>query len=351
VQQCRHIHYTLLNEVDPQLSMYLRDLQIEPHLYALRWVRIMLAQVFPLHEILILWDAILAFDNNVQLLDWLCVAMLVNIRHLILGKDYSSCMQLLFNYTQTNDPRYLVATAIQLQVRYQQLLNTPNRPPPSPNLRLSVSLPPTPTAPSASSRPTSPTNASSKQQQQPPKPKTDKKSILEPLTSTFKSMFAEDPLYELQKLRDEQIHTANRLDRVVYSLQNLQNSYAVGDEDQTNNDNTSKRDDQNDVEILQQAIEELIQIKEVLMDIATSGERKFSNKSNSNSTINNIYNFTPISNELQQKQQTPQVENNVVETNASNTQEVANANNNNNTANIYERVLSIDPLSIFRSKK
>ncbi len=46
-----------------------------------------------------------AWGRQLELLDWLCVAMLETVRHLILGKDFSNCMQTLFSYPQVSDPK------------------------------------------------------------------------------------------------------------------------------------------------------------------------------------------------------------------------------------------------------
>eukprot|EP01113_Clastostelium_recurvatum_P035844 TRINITY_DN5037_c0_g1_i6.p1 TRINITY_DN5037_c0_g1~~TRINITY_DN5037_c0_g1_i6.p1 ORF type:complete len:377 (+),score=89.12 TRINITY_DN5037_c0_g1_i6:538-1668(+) len=224
VNQCRYIHFTLLEAVDPHLASYLKDLAIEPHLYMLRWLRILLAQVFPLPDLLLLWDGIFAWGKQAELLDWLCVSMLATIRHLLLGKDYSICMQTLFNYPPTSDPRILLTTAVHMLDKYNKIKTRDKTPKPT--------VAPLAPAPSTDSLNTKMIGST--------------KALLQPLTtsltSTFKQMFvADDPELELARLRTTQLHMANRLDRIVYILQNTPSE-----------------------ESLKSAVEELCQIKQTL---------------------------------------------------------------------------------------
>eukprot|EP00026_Physarum_polycephalum_P003507 Phypoly_transcript_03520.p1 GENE.Phypoly_transcript_03520~~Phypoly_transcript_03520.p1 ORF type:complete len:693 (+),score=141.32 Phypoly_transcript_03520:98-2080(+) len=257
VQQCRHIHYNLLNEVEPHLSRYLRDLQIEPHLYMLRWVRILLTQVFALPDVLIIWDGIFAFGNNAVLLDWLCVAMLVTIRHLVLGQDYSRCMQLLFNYPQDQDVRVLVKTALTLYTKFQQQrqispakssssnLSAPKPTTNTVTVKPATSAKPIPPKPSATT-PQAPRSSPPVLRERAPSPPKDpqypqlfqeplprapappsapqkQKSILQQIFSPDGSVVSAGN-EEAQYLRNTAAHMANRLERVLFLLGSLQST-------------------------------------------------------------------------------------------------------------------------------
>ena len=45
-----------------------------------RWVRLLFGREFPFEQLLILWDTIFAFDPSLELIDLICVAMLIRIR-------------------------------------------------------------------------------------------------------------------------------------------------------------------------------------------------------------------------------------------------------------------------------
>jgi TBC1 domain family protein 5 len=74
------IQSTLLAQVDPDLSSKLNELQIEPQMYCLRWLRVMFSRELPWEETLQLWDGIFAEDPTLRIVEWVCVALLLRIR-------------------------------------------------------------------------------------------------------------------------------------------------------------------------------------------------------------------------------------------------------------------------------
>lgn len=47
---------------------------------ASRWIRLLLGREFPFEQLLELWDALFAVDPTLDLIDLICVAMLIRIR-------------------------------------------------------------------------------------------------------------------------------------------------------------------------------------------------------------------------------------------------------------------------------
>lgn len=45
-----------------------------------RWIRLLFGREFPLSELLEVWDSLFAEDPDLQLVDYICVAMLLRIR-------------------------------------------------------------------------------------------------------------------------------------------------------------------------------------------------------------------------------------------------------------------------------
>lgn len=45
-----------------------------------RWIRVLFGREFPFDDLLALWDTLLAEDPNLDLIDMVCVAMLLRIR-------------------------------------------------------------------------------------------------------------------------------------------------------------------------------------------------------------------------------------------------------------------------------
>lgn len=98
----------MLSEKDPELEERLRVLNIQPQLYMLRWVRIMFAQVFPLLDLLVFWDAIFAVGPPYRLVDHICVTLLLLVRDSIIGHELSDALSVLFHYPHTTVPSKLI---------------------------------------------------------------------------------------------------------------------------------------------------------------------------------------------------------------------------------------------------
>ncbi|GAM24107.1 hypothetical protein SAMD00019534_072820 [Acytostelium subglobosum LB1] len=282
VDQCFEIFHQL-SIVDPHLHTYLKDMSIEPHLYSLRWLRILLAQVFPIHSLLMLWDAI--FRDSLELLNNICIAMLLVIRDSLIGKDYSECLQLLFNYPMTHDPTSLLFTAYTVAERIKTIkaenphVNYDFKPvpkeAPKPKQRphynmssqskksatisygssssssassgqsLSAAAPVTRLSNSSSA--VAPPSVTTAPANPPPKPSSSG-GFFSAVASTVKMLVTElnemDTAGEVETLKERQIHVSNRIERLIYIVETLRN-----------NDN---------VETVQSVQEELKSIKKVL---------------------------------------------------------------------------------------
>ncbi|CAI6088749.1 unnamed protein product [Clonostachys chloroleuca] len=98
VERSQFIHQVCLQKVDPELASHLTSIEILPQIFLIRWVRLLFSREFPFEQFLVLWDTIFAVDPTLQLIDLICVAMLVRIRWQLLEADYSVCLQLLLKY-------------------------------------------------------------------------------------------------------------------------------------------------------------------------------------------------------------------------------------------------------------
>lgn len=87
--------YILLKEVDPQLYSYLLHANISPSAYLFKWLRLLFSREFALHQVIRIWDFLFA---NFELIDFVCVAMLLNIRHDLLKADPQHAVTLLTHY-------------------------------------------------------------------------------------------------------------------------------------------------------------------------------------------------------------------------------------------------------------
>ncbi|PWW74436.1 RabGAP/TBC [Tuber magnatum] len=118
VEKSKYIHEHLLMAVDPELSEHLKALDVLPQVFLIRWIRLLFGREFPFEELLEVWDALFAEDPNLQLVDHVCVAMLLRVRWQLMGADYSTALTLVLRYpspTAPDLPATFVADAIYIR--------------------------------------------------------------------------------------------------------------------------------------------------------------------------------------------------------------------------------------------
>ncbi|KAI1710953.1 rab-GTPase-TBC domain-containing protein [Ditylenchus destructor] len=124
-RKLEYIYNDLLYNVDGELYERLVRLEIAPQIYGIRWLRLLFGREFPLHDLLFLWDTI--FSTDTTFVDYVFVALLVQIRHLLLGPDcdYTTCIQYLMRYPPTADIQSFIQLALHLRSpkKYPKPLN------------------------------------------------------------------------------------------------------------------------------------------------------------------------------------------------------------------------------------
>ena len=82
IQRSKRIHEEYLYRVDPELAHHLAAIEILPQIFLIRWIRLLFGREFPFEEVLSLWDILFAEDPALDLVDLICVSMLLRIRWL-----------------------------------------------------------------------------------------------------------------------------------------------------------------------------------------------------------------------------------------------------------------------------
>ena len=80
VKRSRRIHEDYLYRADPELAEHLAAIEILPQIFLIRWIRLLFGREFPFDEVLALWDILFAEDPTLDLVDLICVSMLLRIR-------------------------------------------------------------------------------------------------------------------------------------------------------------------------------------------------------------------------------------------------------------------------------
>ncbi|KAI8379875.1 rab-GTPase-TBC domain-containing protein [Choanephora cucurbitarum] len=97
--------------IDPYLYQHLENFGIEPQLYGIRWIRLLFGREFEIHELLKLWDAIFAQDRTLEIVEYVCLAILLRMRDQLLNKDYAECLSMLMRPSEQMKPAGLVEQA------------------------------------------------------------------------------------------------------------------------------------------------------------------------------------------------------------------------------------------------
>ncbi|KAL4950080.1 rab-GTPase-TBC domain-containing protein [Aspergillus filifer] len=98
VIQCEHIHNDLLGATDLELADHLQALDILPQIFLTRWMRLLFGREFPFQDMLMTWDLLFAEGLRLELIEFVCVAMLLRVRWQLLVADSSTALTTLLRY-------------------------------------------------------------------------------------------------------------------------------------------------------------------------------------------------------------------------------------------------------------
>lgn len=108
----------MLLQVDPELSRHLKNIDILPQIFLMRWIRLLFGREFPFDDVLSMWDLIFAEDPALELVDHICVTLLLRSRWNLLEADYNAALSLLLKYNEHDGlttPQVYVMDAIYLR--------------------------------------------------------------------------------------------------------------------------------------------------------------------------------------------------------------------------------------------
>ncbi|KAE8349852.1 rab-GTPase-TBC domain-containing protein [Aspergillus coremiiformis] len=98
VSQCEYIHNDLLMTTDLELADHLQALEILPQIFLTRWMRLLFGREFQFQDVLIVWDFLFSEGLRPELIDFVCIAMLLRIRWQLLEADSSTVLTMLLRY-------------------------------------------------------------------------------------------------------------------------------------------------------------------------------------------------------------------------------------------------------------
>lgn len=82
----------ILMKVDPDLHAHLANEGLNPQIYSLRWLMLLMAQEFEINNVIRLWDTVLADHDRFTFVNFICVAMVLNKRDYLMQNEFSECL-------------------------------------------------------------------------------------------------------------------------------------------------------------------------------------------------------------------------------------------------------------------
>ncbi|RKF79388.1 TBC1 domain family member 5 [Golovinomyces cichoracearum] len=118
IKKSQRIHEVYLAQLDPELANHLSQINVLPQIFLIRWIRLLFGREFCFSQLLSLWDVLLVEGPSLNLVDMVCVAMLLRIRWQLIETGSSSALRLLLNYPSMkapHKPKHLVDDALFLR--------------------------------------------------------------------------------------------------------------------------------------------------------------------------------------------------------------------------------------------
>ncbi|KAF2805156.1 RabGAP/TBC [Mytilinidion resinicola] len=102
----KRIFEEYLPMADPSLAAHLKKVDIVPQIFLMRWIRLLFGREFSFNEVLVMWDIIFAEDSSLELVDFICIAMLLRIRWDLVEADTNTAFTLLLRYPEPDNPPF-----------------------------------------------------------------------------------------------------------------------------------------------------------------------------------------------------------------------------------------------------
>jgi len=128
VHRAAYIQEELLPQFHPQVFNHLKSLQVEPHIYMMRWLRCILVREFKIVQALQVWDSIFGYHyqhppatKKLEMLDYMCITMIINLSQELIEIDNNGmALGKLLRYPPTENINQFINTC------HEEVLNVLN---------------------------------------------------------------------------------------------------------------------------------------------------------------------------------------------------------------------------------
>ena len=118
--KCTKIIKDYLKIYDQQLFDSLNKNEVDCTTFLQKWLKCLLCREFSYEDTFTFWDAIfvenyIKNNYNFDFLDFICVAMIENIKNRLMDHNLEDCLHILFNYPKTESPINLLKLAYKIR--------------------------------------------------------------------------------------------------------------------------------------------------------------------------------------------------------------------------------------------
>ena len=118
VSRSRKIFTDLLPLVDAELAKHLERVDIVPQVFLIRWIRLIFGREYNFDDLLTIWDVIFAEDPTLEIVDHICLTMLLRMRWQLIEADYNSALTLLLKYPVEDENKDFQPQSLALDALY-----------------------------------------------------------------------------------------------------------------------------------------------------------------------------------------------------------------------------------------
>ncbi|XP_055630229.1 TBC1 domain family member 5 isoform X2 [Toxorhynchites rutilus septentrionalis] len=126
VERLNYIKDRILIKEDLHLHNHLLKLDVPLAIFGIRWLRLLFGREFTLQDLLLLWDAIFGEGDDLGLINFVVVAMLIRIRDKLIYSDYTTCLTYLMRYPSNVDVSLVIRHALHMKSPKQPVMRSRN---------------------------------------------------------------------------------------------------------------------------------------------------------------------------------------------------------------------------------
>ena len=133
-RRCSILIKEKLRALDPQLFDHFKQIDLSCSIFLQRWLRCIFNREFQYREVLILWDAIFAYEfsnkknqkYHLMYMDFIAIAMILRIRDSLKREDQNQCFSILFKYPHIDNIIDLIKLSDKVSNAINEQLNGSN---------------------------------------------------------------------------------------------------------------------------------------------------------------------------------------------------------------------------------